>query len=40
MGALRYTNKPQPDYSDKFHDVRQLIDAWNDHMAEEYFAGW
>ena len=40
MGALRYTNNQQPSYSDKFHDVRQLIDAWNDFMAEEYVAGW
>ena len=40
MGALHYTNNPQPNYSNKFHDVRQLIDAWNAYMAEEYFAGW
>ena len=40
MGALRYTTNPQPSYSDRFHDVRQLIDAWNEFMAEEYITGW
>jgi hypothetical protein len=29
MGALHYTNQPQPNYLNKFHDVRQMIDAWN-----------
>ncbi len=39
--AIRYTNQPVPtDFEDKFHDVRQLIDAWNDHMKESYTPSW
>ena len=40
MNAIRYTNKEQPEYHDKFHDVRQMQDAWNDHMTAHYFSGW
>ena len=40
MGALQYSNKSQPGYVDRFHDVRQMIDAWNNHMSQEYFPGW
>ena len=40
MGALRYTDKQQPEYLDKFHDMRQLQNAWNDHMADAYCPGW
>jgi hypothetical protein len=33
--------KPVPtDFHDKFHYVRQLIDAWNDHMKEAYTPSW
>ncbi|KAL7512284.1 hypothetical protein ACHAXN_012748 [Cyclotella atomus] len=32
--AIRYTNKPVPTaFEEKFHDVRQMIDTWNNHMA-------
>ncbi|KAL9187551.1 hypothetical protein ACHAXT_001654 [Thalassiosira profunda] len=40
MGAMRYTNRAQPGYADKFHDVRQMQDEWNKHMAEEYSPAW
>ena len=39
--AMEYTNKPPPqEFVDKFHDVRQMIDAFNDHYAEEYIPSW
>ena len=31
--AIRYTDKPAPeDFVNKFHGVRQLVDAFTDHM--------
>ncbi|KAL7462616.1 hypothetical protein ACHAXS_004556 [Conticribra weissflogii] len=39
--AIRYTNQPAPtDFEDKFHDVRQMIDAFNNHMAANYLPSW
>ena len=32
MGSIHYTKQPQPTYPDKFHDVREMQDAWNEHM--------
>lgn len=40
MQSLRYTNMPQPEYLDRFHDVRQMQEEWNRHMSEEYFTAW
>ena len=40
MQSLQYTNKPQPEYLDCFHDVRLMQEEWNRHMFEEYFTGW
>ena len=41
--ADRYTDKPAPtllstdfDFEGKFHDLRQMIEAFNDHMAAKY----
>lgn len=38
--AIRYTDKPPPDFVDRFYDVRQMIDAFNQHYAEEYIPSW
>jgi hypothetical protein len=39
--AIRYTDKPAPeDFVDKFHYVRQLVDAFNDHMSNAYTPSW
>lgn len=40
LNALRYTNQPPPLYKDSFHQVRQLLNAWNDHMASVFVASW
>ena len=39
--AIKFTNKPPPQaFVDRFHEVRQMIDAFNDHYAEEYIPSW
>jgi len=38
--ALRFTTKPAPSYQDKFWQIRDLILAWNEHMAAIFFAAW
>ena len=34
--AIRYTNIELPASLDRFHDVRQMIEGWNDHYEGEY----
>ena len=38
--AMRYTDKEVPSFEDKFHDVRQMIDAFNEHYAKNYSPSW
>ena len=39
--ALRYTKKPAPtEFVDEFHDVRELINAFNEHYSDEYLPSW
>ena len=38
--SLRLTDTPTPSYRDKFHEVRGLIDAWNEHMLDCFIPGW
>ena len=38
--ALKYTNRPRPSYKDKIHEVRQLLNAFNDLMEQIFVAGW
>ena len=43
VAALRYTNREPADpedYVDRFHGMRQLMDAWNGHYDEEYSPAW
>ena len=40
LANLRLTNIPAPSFVDKFHEVRQLLKAWNDHMKEVFIPGW
>ncbi|KAL3786425.1 hypothetical protein ACHAWO_007977 [Cyclotella atomus] len=40
-GALRLTDRPYPtDFLDRFHEVRQCIEAFNDHYSEKYDPSW
>ena len=38
--AIRYTNIESPAFLDRFHDVRQMIDAFNKHYNCEYVTSW
>ena len=41
IGAtIRYTNIESPAFLDRFHDVRQMIDAFNEHYNCEYVPSW
>jgi hypothetical protein len=41
MSALKYTDKEAPTtFIDLFHEVRQMIDAFNEHYESEYSPSW
>lgn len=40
LSNLRFTMDDPPAYKDPFWEIRQLIDAWNENMDEEFIAGW
>ena len=37
---IRYTNNESPAFLDRFHDVRQTIEAFNDHNDGRYVPYW
>ena len=40
LESLRYTDVPTPNYADRFHEVRQLIEMWNANMTDNFLPGW
>ena len=38
--SLTFTNINTPNYCDKFHEVRQMISAFNDHMLKVFIPSW
>jgi hypothetical protein len=38
--ALQFTATPAPPFQDKFHEVRDLISAWNKNMTETFSPSW
>jgi Transposase IS4 len=40
LAALKYSDQDPPIYHDKFHQVRQMIAAWNSNMAKIFRPGW
>ena len=40
IASLRFTDRPYPLYKDKFHEVRQMIEAWNANMDNVFCPGW
>ena len=38
--AISYTNIESPALLDRFHDVQQIIEGWNDHYEGEYVPSW
>ncbi|KAL7475321.1 hypothetical protein ACHAW6_001243 [Cyclotella cf. meneghiniana] len=39
-GAIHYTDKSYPEFQDKFYNVHQFIDGFNQHMANNSFPSW
>jgi len=40
LGALTYNSTARPAYQDKFWEIRDLIEAWNDNMEEQFEPSW
>jgi hypothetical protein len=41
MQALQYTDKAEPlFFIDQFHEVRQMIDSFNNHYKNRYWPSW
>ena len=40
LHSLAFTDREAPAYNDKFWEVRDIIDAWNDNMKKVYLPGW
>jgi hypothetical protein len=40
LAALKYTDEDLPTYSYPFHQVRQVIRAWNENMEKIFRPGW
>ncbi len=38
--ALCFTNHPYPPYVNRFYDVPQMIDEFNEHYMTNYIPGW
>ena len=38
--AMRYTDIEPPPFLDRFHDMRQMQDAFNEHYEREYSPSW
>ena len=38
--SLTFTDIPFPQYTDKFHEVRQMIIEFNHHMKEVFIPSW
>ena len=38
--AIHYTDKSPTDFVDRFHDVCQMIHAFNQHYADKYIQSW
>ena len=37
---MRFTNKPSPSFLDRFHDVRQMTNNFNEHYLDTYTNYW
>ena len=40
LAALTLTKEKPPTYRDQFWQVRELIEAWNDHMLQSFVPSW
>ena len=39
LKAISNTILPAPDYPDRFHEVREMIEAWNENMQNNFKPG-
>ena len=39
LKAIGYRVWPAPDYPDRFHEVREMIEAWNENMQNNFKPG-
>ena len=37
---IKYTSRDPPDYKDPFWEVREMIDAWNRNMENQFIPSW
>ena len=40
LSATKYTNNNPPAYKDRFWEVRQLLESWNNNMATNFIPSW
>ena len=40
LKALSYTSRQCPAFRDRFWEVRQMLDAWNTNMMEQFMPSW
>jgi Transposase IS4 len=40
LSSLHFADKEPMDYIDKFYQIRDLVDAWNDNMHNNFTPGW
>ena len=40
LKALTLTDREHPSYVDPFWQIRQLVDAWNENMGENFSPSW
>ena len=40
MSSLTLTKRKAPAYKDRFWQVREMIEAWNHHMSENFKPSW
>ena len=38
--VMRFTNNPSPSFLDRFHDVRHMLNRFNEHYLEKYNPSW
>ena len=40
MSCLRYASKQEPEFTDRFFEVRELSDSWNANMSDVFMPSW
>eukprot|EP00957_Ditylum_brightwellii_P102193 7790086-Ditylum_brightwellii.AAC.1 len=40
LSGLSFTDLKRPSYKDRFWEVQQMVQAWNNHMKENFYPSW